>query len=152
MAGYRSVCIVILGMTASAQAAENWPVYYVPSYGYYPYYPACSTILAPPKKTGEINPGLGSTIKKGPTVTESRSKTGGYAEAGTTKERCKVGFWNVTGRDVTLKIDGQPRLLPKDRAVTLDLDRSFAWQIDQGESVIENVPEEQGFFEVILRQ
>ena len=139
--------------------------YYAPAY-YYPVFPVCSTILpvappalAPDKKLAETvpnpttkEPPAGNMLKKGPTVTEARSMARDYARNGDGREHCKVGFWNVTGRDVTLKIDGQPRLLPKDRAVTLELGRSFNWQVDQEQAVTEHVPAEQPFHEVILRQ
>jgi hypothetical protein len=167
--------LVLLGASSSAQAWWGWrwwgypayynSAYYGPAYYYPPVYPVCTTVIptpapqsmVPAKKIAEKVPGgktteppLGNMMKQGPTVTESRSKSGGYAPAN--KERCKVGFWNLTGRDVTLKIDGEQQVLPKNRAVTLDLERAFAWQIDQGETVTEHVPEEQPFHEVILRQ
>jgi len=171
--------LLLLGTTSSAQAWWGWrwwgygPVYhqgyYQPAYyNYYPVYPICSTVvpvtapqaMAPAKKVAEASPGvttkeppaMGEPKKKGPIVTESRSLSGGYAQAGGSRDHCKVGFWNLTGRDVTLKVGGQQQMLPKNRAVTLDLERSFAWQIDQGEAVTERVPEEQPFHEVILRQ
>jgi hypothetical protein len=168
--------LVLLSASSSAQAWWGWrwsgypayysSAYYGPAYYYPPVYPVCTTVIptpapptmAPAKKIAEKvpagkttePPALGNIMKQGPTIIESRSKSGGYASAN--KERCKVGFWNLTGRDVTLKIDGQQQVLPKNRAVTLDLERAFAWQIDQGETVTERVPEEQPFHEVILRQ
>jgi hypothetical protein len=174
--------LVLLGTTSPAQAwwwgwrgwgwhGRGYYSYYTPAYYYayypaYPAYPVCPTMMtvAPPQPmppaqkiaepSGQTKePALmGDTMKKGPTITEARSMGGAYAQAGNSKERCKVGFWNLTGRDVTLKIDGQQRLVPKDRAVTLDLDRAFAWQVDQGDTVTERVPSEQPFHEVILRQ
>ncbi len=123
--------------------------------------PAPNQPSSPPKKVTETKPPpaptttepvLGNMMKKGPTVTESRSLGGAYAQGANVKDRCKVGFWNLTGRDVTLKVGGQTRSLPKDRAVTLDLERAFAWQLDQGDMNSERVPEDQPFHEVILRQ
>lgn len=157
--------------------AYSYPQYAYPSYASYPAPAACSTpmpLAAAPQaqpvmqKAFDTAPGGpapggpggqskepptmgGDLLKKAPTIIESRSLGGSYAQ-GSTKERCKVGFWNLTGRDVTLKVDGQLRMLAKDRAVTLELDRAFVWQIDQRDSVSERVPEEQPFHEVILRQ
>jgi hypothetical protein len=65
--------------------------------------------------------------------------------------RAKVGFWNITGADVTLTVDGQQRKLPKDRAVTLELGRTFVWQLDGRSPRLERVPDDQTVFEVILR-
>ncbi|MBI3407944.1 MAG: hypothetical protein HY040_06255 [Planctomycetes bacterium] len=96
-------------------------------------------------------PPLGSAPGKGPTIIESRSSVaaGPATPAGA---KCKVGFWNLTGRDVTLKIDGQPRTLPRDRAVTLELARAFVWQVDQSEASSEQVPMDEAFHEVIIRK
>ncbi len=171
--------LLILGSATSSQAWWGWgprwwgygPSYYTPVYYYYPTYPVCLAPLpvamaqppsgaAPVQKLGESPraaspkepPTSADMMKKGPTIIESRSLGGAYAQLGNAKERCKVGFWNLTGRDVTLKIDGQPRVLAKNRAMTLDLERSFTWQLDLGDAVTERVPEEQPFHEVILRQ
>src|SRR5262245_19154275 len=104
-----------------------------PSYYYYPYpmyvapawtYPVRP--LAQPRPAGPsgttVEPPMLSPVQRAPKVMESRHS--GSASAGHTGEkkttsdadRCRVGFWNVTGRDVTLIIDGQPRHLPRDRA------------------------------------
>jgi len=71
--------------------------------------------------------------------------------AGVAPGRAKVGFWNITGADVTLTIDGQQRKLPKDRALTLELGRTFVWQVEGRGPRLERVPDEQNVFEVILR-
>jgi hypothetical protein len=63
----------------------------------------------------------------------------------------RVGFWNITGRDVTLSIDGRTRNLAKDRAITVDVERSFTWQVNDGALHTERVPTEQNTFEVIIR-
>jgi hypothetical protein len=89
--------------------------------------------------------------KRAPTVFEARSGTRAAQAAQASQDRCKVGFWNVTGQDVTLTIDGKSRMLAKDRAVTVDLGRDFTWQITGREPRQERVPEEMNVFEVILR-
>ena len=106
---------------------------------------------APDGQTKE--PPLGSAAKKGPTITESRSSAAsGGGSASAPGAMCKVGFWNLTGRDITLKIDGQTRTLARDRAVTLELARSFVWQADQSEPSREQVPMDEAFHEVIIRK
>jgi hypothetical protein len=67
------------------------------------------------------------------------------------KDRCRVGFWNMSGRDVTLVVDGQARLLPRNRLLTLDLARTFAWQIDQQPRHTERVAEDRATYEVVIR-
>ena len=104
---------------------------------------------APASRTAE--PPLNSM--RAPAITESRS-FGGVVPAQAVQVapgRCKVGFWNITGDDVTLTIDGQPRTLAKDQAVTLELDRTFVWQVGGRSVQTERVPAGQNLFEVILR-
>ena len=106
---------------------------------------------APPSAN---EPPLGTTPKRAPTITESRSQAGNYTQAvgQPVSERCLIGFWNMSGRDVTLKINGQTRLLAKDRAVNLQLDRAFVWQVDHGEPTAERVPPGLRRHEVMIRQ
>lgn len=117
--------------------------------------PYAAPVAAPPSGAPAAQtkePPLGATPGKGPTITESRSSAAVAGAAATAGAKCKVGFWNLTGRDVTLKIDGQPRTLPRDRAVTLELTRAFVWQVDQGEPSSEQVPMDEAFHEVIIRK
>jgi hypothetical protein len=108
-----------------------------------------------PPLTNPMTPEPKST-KRAPAIIESRSLGGDYAE-GTTKvkglgDRCKVGFWNVSGKDVRLRVGEREYNLARNRAITLDLDRQFAWQIGQREATAESVPNNQAFFEVIIRE
>lgn len=140
--------------------------YYAPAYSYCPSVPVYPTVqriprdsAAPAQRGAEElrspttkEPPASNPKQKGPTVTESRSLSRDFAGALSAADRCKVGFWNLTGRDITLRVDGQPRPLAKNRAVTLDMARSFSWQVDQDRAINELVPAEQAFHEVILRQ
>ncbi len=67
------------------------------------------------------------------------------------KERCRVGFWNLSGRDVTLNVDGKAWTLAKDRSITLDLDRQFSWQIVGQALHVERVADAQPAHEVLIR-
>lgn len=89
--------------------------------------------------------------KRAPIVFEARSGARTAQAAEGSEDRCKVGFWNITGQDVTLTIDGKSRMLAKDRAVTIDLGRDFTWQITGREPRRERVPQETNVLEVILR-
>ncbi|MFO0863098.1 MAG: hypothetical protein U0744_00295 [Gemmataceae bacterium] len=90
--------------------------------------------------------------RKGPTITETRSLGGAYAPGvGVVLPRCKVGFWNLTGKEITVRIEGKDQTLPKDRAVTMELERNFTWQAPGREQTMERVPEDQNAFEVIIR-
>jgi hypothetical protein len=111
-----------------------------------------STDVSPRSRSpGESNePTLGSKTAQGPTITESRAEP--PASTGPPREKCKVGFWNVSGRNITLTIDGQKRVLPRNRAITLDLARDFSWQVDEGAPANEHVSADENFHELIIRQ
>jgi hypothetical protein len=90
----------------------------------------------------------------GPTVVATRSLTGNAPPSNLAlpaKDRCRVGFWNLTGRDVTLVVEGRSHSLARDRALTLDLNRSFTWQIDARGPQSEQVADDQATHEVVVR-
>ncbi len=68
-----------------------------------------------------------------------------------TGERCSVSFWNLTGRDVVLRVEGRTQVLPRGQSLTRELPRSFAWQVDGGEQRTEQVSAKDGGLEVVLR-
>jgi hypothetical protein len=110
---------------------------------------------APPSTTNE--PPLQkktSNDARMPVITASHSADGNYVpgNAPLAKDRCRVGFWNLSGRDVTLMIDGKSWKLAKDRAITVDLERQFAWQVEGQPQHVERVGEGQSAYEVVIRE
>lgn len=95
--------------------------------------------VAPPMPPAKVSGGL-----RTPTIVTSRSQTGGA--------QVRVGFWNLSGRDVTLTVEGKSWTLPKDRAITLDMERTFAWQIDQRMQRVERIAEAETTHEVVIRE
>jgi hypothetical protein len=83
-----------------------------------------------------------------PRVTETRSAPG---QGVATTVCCRVGFWNVSGHDVTLTVDGRERLLPSNQNVTLRLDRQFIWQVDRRSPHAEQVPADRTTLEIVIR-
>ena len=93
-------------------------------------------------------------LSAAPTVVAARSLSGNASAPGVLpvpKELCRVGFWNLTGRDVTLVVDGRSHILAKDRAVTLDLRHRFTWRIDTSAEKTEQVGDDQTTHEVVVR-
>jgi hypothetical protein len=84
----------------------------------------------------------------GPSVVESRTSSG---TADSPDTRFRVGFWNLSGKDVTLVIDGRPHSLARDRALTLELPRVFSWQVDQEAAQQGRVPEGKTAMELVIR-
>lgn len=126
-----------------------------------PAIPFAPTRPAPPSKTiepplGTKEPPLGKTTshtgsepgKRAPQIVEAR---GPVIAPPIGKETCKVGFWNVSGRDVELVIAGKKHTLEKDRAITLELNRHFSWNLAGQPAAQERVPEDKAFHEIVLR-
>jgi hypothetical protein len=156
--------LMLLALSTSAQA-WGWRFFYHSGYYgpvgvayYYPVYqiPACySTPVLPtqyavPKsapasqsQTGEPPLNTGK-----PSVTEQRSHSAKFASA--KDDRCRVGFWNITGREVTIVVNGQSRSLARNQSLTLELARTFNWQMD-GRQNSESVPDGQSTFDIVLR-
>ncbi len=107
---------------------------------------------APPSQSKE--PPLDKKMPAAPQVIESRSfsaadeKGAGPASG---KGACKVGFWNATGRDVKLVVNGTAHTLARNRSLTLTLDREFAWHLEGQPAQQELVPDNRTAYEVVVR-
>jgi hypothetical protein len=67
-------------------------------------------------------------------------------------DRCAVGFWNLTGRDLTIKIDGQARSLAQGKNIQVDAGRQFIWQIEGRDPQHENVASGESALEIVIRR
>ena len=111
-----------------------------------PYMKYANPTAAPPSSTGE--PPLQKTTSNSaaPVIIATRApldKSG--------PDRCRVGFWNLTGRDVTLTVDGKSSTLPRNRSVTMDLAHEFTWQIEDDTQHVERLSAAQAAHEVVIR-
>ncbi|SRR5260370_1281193 len=113
--------------------------------------PLAAPSAAPPS-AGPITSGKGQ-----PEVTESRSFYEAFKVRPTSTdqpagERCAVGFWNLTGRDVTVSVDGKPQVIPRGKILKLQVDRQFVWQVGGHEAQKEKVASENSGLEIVLRK
>jgi hypothetical protein len=159
MAGiWRSAIGALTCFTMIASAAEGFgsgpstgPAYY-----YYwgpPVYHACPpgpTVLPVPDARPTNEPPLQSSDAR-PKIITTRT-LGGNEPSTQSKERCRVGFWNLTGHAVTLTVSGKSWPLAKDQAMTVELDRQFSWQVEGRAQHLERVPDEQMVYEVVVRE
>jgi hypothetical protein len=152
--------VLIVSVEANGGRSGCWPMPPINS-GYswsMPYYAdprgvrviplgnACEPAPPPPAPPQTKEPPLQKQPGlKPPIINSTRSLSG-------TRERCSVGFWNLTGRDVTLTIDGKSFALAKNRKITMELEHQFSWQSDNGSQQIERVPESQATYEVVVRE
>jgi hypothetical protein len=67
-------------------------------------------------------------------------------------DRCSVSFWNLSGKELTLKIGEQRIPLGSGRHATLDLDRQFTWQIEGRSSESGKVDSTNSALEIIIRR
>jgi len=108
-----------------------------------------------PSSGSSAEPPLGKPDARAPKITESRYAGTGAATPQTPapvgKTALRVGFWNVTGRDVTLVIEGKTHRLPRDRALTIEVPHSFTWTMDGATQRTEELPSDQTRHEIILR-
>jgi hypothetical protein len=135
--------------------APAWPVYTAPVVCP-PAVPYAVPTAAPPSQTIEPPMLASSAPRPAPIITESQTgsdsaKVAKISDPGA-GERVLVGFWNVTGRDVTLTIDGRTRVLPRNRNLTVPVGRQFVWRVDQRPAQTERVPEGSSTMEIVVRQ
>jgi hypothetical protein len=95
--------------------------------------------------------------KSKPEVSESRSYYESFSVRSpstdkTLGDRCTVGFWNLTGHDVTVSIEGQARPLPRGKSLKLQVGRQFVWRVEGHEAQNETVPIENSGIEIVLRR
>jgi hypothetical protein len=67
-------------------------------------------------------------------------------------ERSSVAFWNLSDRDLTLKVAGQIRTLPRGQKVGLELARKFTWQVDERQPREETVAVTDPGLEIVIRR
>ena len=68
-----------------------------------------------------------------------------------TDDRCSVAFWNLSGRALTLKIEGREYSLSLGRSVTVELPRAFAWSVSGREVEASRVPAGHPSAEILIR-
>src|SRR5207248_1397280 len=80
-----------------------------------------------------------------------------YAVARSTSSKaldghCSVGFWNLTNRDISVKVAGSSHALPSRKNLTLDVERQFAWQVEGRNAETVQVPDSESGLEIVIRQ
>jgi hypothetical protein len=90
-------------------------------------------------------------------ITESKSYYDAYVAAVVcatppVRGKAKIGFWNLSPRDLTLTVDGQVHLLKKGRSLKLELDRQFVWKVGEHKPQMEQVPDQVPGLELVIRK
>jgi hypothetical protein len=136
----------------SQPAAYLWPAPQVrpaPGAGYAQPQPA------PPSQDTEPAPEKKKTTPPKVSETQSSSKSDfrieRLSEDGDGKASYRVGFWNVTGRDLKLTVSGKTYHVPRDRSLTLMVGRTFSWGIDSNHPQEDRVPDDRTSHEIVIR-
>jgi len=173
-----AIAVFAPGVCAHGRGGYSAGYYYYPSYYYAPppiaYYvpiaeyfgvpdlvcPAPQQIFAqptaaPPRSTNE--PPQSPAKPQPPKVSESRSLYSAYSGRRHTSYKigashCRVGYWNVTNRNVSLAVEGQSYFLAPGRGMTLTVPRQFTWQMDRGKLNRESVPSDRPTMEIVIRK
>ena len=115
---------------------------------------------APPSGTGEPPRAPDLMPRAGVNTQESRKVEekfyDSYFVAGGTQapgpDRCVVTFWNLSGQDLRLTVDGSLRPVPSGQKVRLELNREFRWGVAGREAVGQQVPAAETGVEIVIRR
>jgi hypothetical protein len=161
------------GLSGSRSGAMSYyypaPVCWVPCPIYLPVCPPPGSALPGPSPTGVKEPPLAAPTaappsagpispgKSQPEVSESRSFYESFGVQSQSKDklsadRCSVGFWNLTDRDLTVSVAGQDHIVLRGKTLKLQTGRQFAWRLDGHEPQNETVPMENAGVEIVLRR
>lgn len=94
---------------------------------------------------------------RGPGVTESRSYFNAYtvasADVKPAADHCRVSFWNLTERPVTVKVgDHSYAVASNSQSESLELQRQFVWRVDEREPQSERVADGQTGLVIVIRR
>jgi hypothetical protein len=113
--------------------------------------PTAPATSAPPS-TGPVT----SESSRKPADTAASAYFDTYTVAGSPDrpagERCRVSFWNLAGRRLTLKVDGRSVVLEASKKMSFDLGRHFVWRVDDRDPQNETVPAEESGLEIVVRR
>jgi hypothetical protein len=63
-----------------------------------------------------------------------------------------VRVWNLSGQDLTIRVDGTTQAVPSGQSVRLSVARQFVWQVVGREPQAGRIPETQAGLEIIVRR
>ncbi len=118
-------------------------------------------VPAPPSASPAAPRAVEPTMPHLPDVVESHSAASPYYDAyplaardgkspGPTAPTVRV--WNLSGRDLSVKVDGKPSLIAPGQSVRLTVPRQFVWQVIGREPQSERIPEGDLGLEIVVRR
>lgn len=114
---------------------------------------------SPPPSTAPSLPVLPTLPppRSGPGVSETRSYFDLYPVVPRntdqpSRDTCSAGFWNLSGRDLTVKVNGQERVLAQGQSLSLRVGRLFTWQVEGRDPHTERIQSGDAGVEILLRR
>ncbi len=110
-----------------------------------------------PPLSAPATPGI-SESRKVPGATEELSYFNAYALAVTDAgsliaDRCRVSFWNLTDRPLTVKVADQSYVVQRNsQSMPMELSRQFVWRVDGREPQQERLPEGESGLVIVIRR
>ncbi len=90
-------------------------------------------------------------------VSESQSFYDAYAVAGATGtsanvERGTAIFWNLTDRDLNVKIDGRSHSVRRSQSAAVNVPREFVWQAEGRDAQVERIAAGESAITIVIRR
>lgn len=124
--------------------------------------PAPSSSAKEPPLAEPGKPTLPSNPTPSPEQKQSQNRQSSYfdayavapsaARAPATSNRCSVSFWNLSGRELILKVGERRVTLDSGRSSTLNLDRQFTWQIEGRDPQNGRIAATDSALEIVIRR
>ncbi len=113
--------------------------------------PAPLTDAVPPTKSAPPPP------PRTPAVTDTGSYYDTYVRALHNSERREgsrptAEFWNLTERDLTIKVDGQRHVVARQKSLLVEVPRQFIWQIEGRDPQKEQIATGESALELVIRR
>jgi hypothetical protein len=116
-------------------------------------------VPAPPSGSPVLPGKVEPPMPKIPDVSESRSAGSSYFDAypaaardGVASGPPSVRVWNLSGRELTVRVDGQTRTVRHGQNVRLTVPRQFVWQVVGREPQSQRILDAESALEIIVRR
>jgi hypothetical protein len=120
--------------------------------------PSAGPSTAEPPLAEPAAPGKTPPLPRSSGLGESTSFYDAYAVASqetakSSGDSCKVDFWNLTNKDLVLRIDGgAPQVVPRGKSLPVLVGRQFTWQVDGHEMQATPIEGREAALQIVIRR
>jgi hypothetical protein len=116
-------------------------------------------VAAPPSGgPSSVEPPLaGGSREPKAAVSESPSYYDSYAVAPrrgqtVTGDRCSLNLWNLSNQQLSVKVDGQTKIVARGKNVALEVPREFVWQVEGRAAQTERIAAGEWSLMIVIRR